>query len=166
MIAVGKSGGTLITYSDRFSYSGMKGSFPDKIKPFLTNIAGTDGPASEDTTTNAANAPNPVAGDFGVPYSMQTGAIRYAPMQPVPPKKITAKNTKPLYPTSSVVIATAKLPIPKIQKTLTQPQTHIVSSRQNPVSGALSTMATHPDLFYPSLLSEQPANISPGCSCF
>lgn len=136
MMAVGKSGGILTTYSDRFSYSGMvKGAFSTDIKPDLANIKGTDGPATVDGTVKAG-APNPAepaAGDYGIEYTMQTGLTRYAPMQPVPPTKITAKNTKPLYPTSSVAIATTRLPLPKQQTTLTQSQTFSVQSRVNTV---------------------------------
>jgi hypothetical protein len=58
---------------------------------------------------------------------------RYAPMIPQPPTKITATNTKPLYPTSSVQIAKSHLPIPKVQTTITQSQTFSVSSRENTV---------------------------------
>lgn len=135
MVAVAKTGGQLITFSDRFSYTGMTGAFPATIKTGLTTIDGTTGPDTIDSTTKAgqpaAGAGNPA--DYGVEYTMQTGTIRYAPMQPIPPTKITAKNTKPLYPTSSVKLATTKLPIPKIQTTITQSQTYSVSSRANTV---------------------------------
>ncbi|KAF2035294.1 beta-1,6-glucan boisynthesis protein-like protein [Setomelanomma holmii] len=138
MVAVGKTGGQYITYSSRFSYSGMTGAWPATaaVQTGLKNIDGTDGPATVDNTNKAGDAANPAAGDYGVTYTMQTGLTRYAPMQPVPPTKITAKNTKPLYPTSSVQIATTRLPIPKVQTTLTQSQTYSVSSRENTVAAA------------------------------
>ncbi|CAO2652834.1 Nn.00g022450.m01.CDS01 [Neocucurbitaria sp. VM-36] len=136
MIAVAKAGGQLITYSDRFSYSGMSGAFPASIKTGLASISGTAGPDTEDQTTSGDGAVDSASGDYDVEYTMQTGPTRYAPMQPVPPTKITAKNTKPLYPTSSVAIATTKLPIPKIQTTLTQSQTYSVSSIENTVAPA------------------------------
>ena len=110
------------------------GVFPDSIKTGLAGISGTAGPPTEDNTGNAANpGAAPAAGDFNLAYTMQTGLTRYAPMQPIPPTKITAKNTKPLFPTSSVSIATTRLPIPKIQTTITQSQTYSVSSRENTV---------------------------------
>ena len=138
MIATAKAGGELITYSDRFSYSGMTGAWDAATKQSLATIAGTKGPKAEDNTVAAPKpgkpaAAAPEAGDFGVEYTMQTGPTRYAPMQPVPPTKITAKNTKPLYPTSSVKIATTFLPPPDIQTTITQSQTYSVESRQNTV---------------------------------
>jgi hypothetical protein len=138
MVAVGKTGGQLITYSDRFSYSGMAAGaavFPANIKPALAKIKGTAGPPTQDKTAKAGDA-NPAAPDaaqFEPTYTMQTGATRYAPMQPVPPTKVTATNTKPLYPTSSVSIAKSKLPPPDVQTTITASQTFSVNSRENTV---------------------------------
>ena len=105
------------------------------VKKAAEDISTTAGPATEDTTTDGTDpaAADPAEGDYGVTYTMQTGPTRYAPMQPVPPTKITAKNTKPLYPTSSVKIAKSKLPIPTIQTTLTQSQTFSVKSMENTV---------------------------------
>lgn len=136
MVAVGKTGGELTTYSDRFSYSGLSGSWGANVKKALDDLDTTSGPATKDTTSNPAADADGAAGDYDVAYTMQTGTIRYAPMQPVPPKKITATNTKPLYPTSSVKIATTALPIPSIQKTITQSQTLTFSSVENTVAAA------------------------------
>jgi hypothetical protein len=131
MVAVGKTGGQLTTYSDRFSYSGMTGTWGTEVKKGLDALDGTDGPATVDATTENDAAP---ADDvYGVEYTMQTGPTRYAPMQAVPPTKITATNTKPLYPTSSVQIATTNLPIASVQTTMTQSQTFLVSSVENTV---------------------------------
>lgn len=132
MIAVAKAGGQLITFSDRFGYEGMTGTFDPTVKTGLSGLTGTTGPATQDNTAKPGAAA-PVGGDFDMEYTLQTGPTRYAPMQPVPPTKITAKNTQPLYPTSSVVIATTRLPIPKIQTTLTQSQTFTVQSIENTV---------------------------------
>ncbi|KAJ4986788.1 hypothetical protein SVAN01_07715 [Stagonosporopsis vannaccii] len=135
MVAVGKTGGELTTYSDRFSYSGMTSTWGTTVKAALDKLDTTSGPATKDTTADAAG-PEGADADYNVAYTMQTGTIRYAPMQPVPPKKITATNTKPLYPTSSVKIATTALPIPSIQKTITQSQTLTFSSVENTVAAA------------------------------
>ena len=118
----------------------MSGAFPATIKTGLAGISGTSGPDTEDNTVDPdkPGAADPAAGDYDVEYTMQTGLTRYAPMQPVPPTKITAKNTKPLYPTSSVEIATTRLPIPKVQTTLTQSQTYSVSSMENTVSSRIA----------------------------
>jgi hypothetical protein len=137
MIAVGKTGGQLITFSERFSYSGMTGAFPQdpKVQAGLKSFDGTKGPAVIDQLAKVGEQGKPVgaAGDYDMAYTMQTGLTRYAPMQPQPPTKITATNTKPLFPTSSVQIAKSHLPIPKVQTTVTQSQTFSVSSRANTV---------------------------------
>ncbi len=134
MVAVSKTGGELFTYSDRFSYSGMTGAWGTTVKAALDKLDSTKGPETKDNTADPAGAAAGADGAFDVEYTMQTGATRYAPMQPIPPKKVTATNTKPLYPTSSVRIATTALPIPSIQKTITQSQTFTFSSVENTVS--------------------------------
>jgi hypothetical protein len=137
MVALGKTGGEYHVYSDRFAYSGMtgKGLLPANVKSAVTDISGTKGPAAIDTTGDKATQTTGAVDQeaYKVEYTMQTGLTRYAPMQPVPPKKITATNTKPLYPTSSVAIAKSKLPIPSVQTTITASQTYSVSSMENTV---------------------------------
>jgi hypothetical protein len=136
MVATGPKGASTI-YSSRFSYSGMKGKFSDAVVADLKKVTGTSGPANvlagTDDQAAGASSAAPEASLFDVDYAMQTGATRYAPMQPLPGTKVTAKGAKPQYPTSSVPIAKTWLPIPSIQTTLTQSATHSVESRPNPV---------------------------------
>jgi hypothetical protein len=139
---VGKTGGQLTTYSPRFSYSGMTGAFNAIIKAGVADISGTSGPATVNNVVQAGANPaeasaSPDADAYNMEYTLQTGPTRYAPMQPVPPKTITAKNTKPLYPTSSVVVATTHLKIPSIVTTMTQSQTFSVEARENTVRPSL-----------------------------
>ena len=119
----------------------MTASFSPALEQSLKKLDGTSGPATVDSTVkDPANAADDVADDaYDVEYTMQTGATRYAPMQPVPPTKITAKTAKRQYPTSSVEIAKSKLPIPSVQTTLTQSQTHKVSSMKNTVRNPIET---------------------------
>lgn len=134
VISVATQGGTVTTYSDRFTITGMTGATDPTIKAAVT-AAGTAVPASVDATANnaAAAAGDPNA-NSGVPYAEQTGLIRYAPMQGVPPTKITKKDTKPLYPTSSYKIAVSFLPTPSQTKTVTASQTFSADSMENTVS--------------------------------
>lgn len=136
MIAVGKTGGQLVTFSPRFTISGMTGNFVANIDAAAKTVGDkTDGPPTTDGTTNPVA--NPADGDFGIAYTMQTGATRYAPMQPVPPTKITQKKPTPAYPTSAIqTIATTFLPIPKQRTTMTKVQTFSVSSRENTAAPA------------------------------
>lgn len=144
MVATGAKGGTYTVFSDRFAYTGMTASFSIALKADLEDISGTSGPADVDTTVkDAADVSNVADDEYEVEYTMQTGATRYAPMQPVPPTKITAKTAKMQYPTSSVVIATTKLAIPKVQTTLTQSQTHKVSSIENTVRGLVGPASSN-----------------------
>lgn len=135
MISTAAAGGTVTNYSNRFSMTGMTGVFSPAVVTALQSVTGTAGPP----TVNAIAAAVPPAGaatggDFAIPYNEQVGTIRYAPMQPVPPTKITATNTQPLWPTSAVVFASTHLPIPSIVTTITQAQTFIVTSHANTVS--------------------------------
>jgi hypothetical protein len=134
VISVATQGGTITTYSDRFTITGMTGATDPTIKAAVT-AAGAAVPATVDATANnaAAAAGDPNA-NSGVPYAEQTGLIRYAPMQGVPPTKITKKDTKPLYPTSSYKIAVSFLPTPSQTKTVTASQTFSADSMENTVS--------------------------------
>jgi hypothetical protein len=133
MISVARTGGTVINYSPRFSLSGMTGTFPVKVAEGIKKVTGTAGPPTVNNVAgNGASAP--VDGDlFQVPYTMQTGLTRYAPMQPIPPTKITKSKATPLHPTSAFTIAKSILPIPSQQTTITQSQTFSVSSVENTV---------------------------------
>ncbi|PSK33946.1 putative cell wall synthesis protein KRE9 [Elsinoe australis] len=135
MMLTSSSGGQLINYSDRFTLTGMTGTFPANVLAGINAISGTAGPANEDQITNDAGAG---AGDSGnaVPYSLQSGLTRYAPMQPVPPTKITAKTWTPLFPTSAFTVATTYFPRPSIVTTITASQTFSVSSVENTIAAA------------------------------
>jgi len=133
VISVATQGGTVTTYSDRFTITGMTGATDPTIKAAVA-AAGAAVPDPVDATANnaAAAAGDPNA-NSGVPYAEQTGLIRYAPMQGVPPTKITKKDTKPLYPTSSYKIAVSFLPTPSATKTVTASQTFSADSMENTV---------------------------------
>lgn len=125
-------GGVVINFSDRFSLSGMTGTFPPNVQTAVKSVKDTKGPETDNQVQEGANN----AADGGAeptPYSIQTGPTKYAPMQKKPGTKITAKSPKPLYPTSSAQIAKTALPTPKQVTTMTQSATYQVSSRENTV---------------------------------
>lgn len=133
MISEATVGGTVTNYSKRFTLTGMTGSFSQAVLDGLKNVKGTDGPPTQNQVTGQNNA-NPAAdGSYTIPYTLQTGPTRYAPMQPLPPSKITAKQTKRLFPTSAVTFAKTWLPPASIMTTLTQSATYSVNSRANDV---------------------------------
>ena len=136
MISAG-TGGTVTNYSNRFSLSGMTGTFPAAVTTGLSGLSGTSGPATENNFAaagaNAADAGGSVAAGASVTYTAQTGPIRYAPMQGKPGTKITAKSASPRYPTSSVNIAKTWLPTPEAITTQTISATYSTSSHANTV---------------------------------
>nr|POE54503.1 cell wall synthesis protein kre9 [Quercus suber] len=134
MISVATEGGTVKTYSDRFSLTGMAGQTAAAFVAGAQTVTGTTGPALVNGAVNNAAAGTTAGADgdmFDIPYNSQTGLTKYAPMQSLPPTKITAKQYTPLYPTSAVTIATTWLPIASIVTTSTMLVTYSVSSREN-----------------------------------
>lgn len=113
----------------------MTGTFPAAVTTGLESVTGTDGPAKvDDVSTGVATSAAAVdGGEYTVAYHLQTGLTKYAPMQPVPPTKITASNPTPLNPTSAYTIATTYLGKATILTTMTASQTYSVSSIENTV---------------------------------
>lgn len=136
--SVATEGGTVINYSSRFSMTGMTGTTPAAQVNAVTALGGsTAGPAAVNNVNNNNNAAAGTAAagaaQFTVPYDLQTGLTKYAPMQPVPPTKITVNHYTPLYPTSAYTVATTWLPRASIVTTLTESQTFSVVSVENTV---------------------------------
>ncbi|RPA93154.1 cell wall synthesis [Choiromyces venosus 120613-1] len=74
-----------------------------------------------------------MSASMAIPYTLQTGPTRYAPMQTQPGQSITATETRRQYPTSAYTIFTTKGPIPNIQATITQGWDYTVTSKINTV---------------------------------
>jgi Yeast cell wall synthesis protein KRE9/KNH1 len=130
------TGGTITNFSPRFSLTGMIGTFPPTVTAGLKTVSGTKGPATiNQVSSPQVGAVNPAVAaggaEFNVPYSMQTGAIRYAPMPIQPPTKISAKNFSPLFPTSAYTpFQTLAPPAQVATSTATAPVTLVVQSRE------------------------------------
>jgi hypothetical protein len=141
MTAVVSSGGTAVYYSDRFTMSGMTGTTATTYANAVPDSA-TSVPSSTVSTAAAATGAAATGDLFTIPYYLQTGLIKYAPMQPIPPTAITATSYSRLYPTSAYTIATTAMALPSITLTVTQSQTFSVSSIENTVSrdGILRTI--------------------------
>lgn len=130
-------------FSSRFTITGMRGTFSEEMRKALAGVTDTRGPGRKALTGRHVDAGalllvgrdtvNAAAGAFGTPWTDQTGPTRYAPMQAIPPTKITATNTQPLFAPSSVDILSEALGTGTVSVTLTQPQTYKVPSRQNTV---------------------------------
>lgn len=132
----------MINFSSRFTLSGMTGQFSAAVQAGLQDVSGTSGPAAVNNILNppAAAPAAPAAGDsaFQVPYTMQTGVIRYAPMAQQAPSKITAKGNARQYPTSAYTIwSRSGMPQPDATQTLTQAYTWSYSSIEATVSSSV-----------------------------
>ncbi|EKG15562.1 hypothetical protein MPH_07228 [Macrophomina phaseolina MS6] len=143
-----KDGETVISYSPRFTLFGMAGSFPAEIQEALeaNPIIDPDPPLiPSDNEQNselrkrqggapigvgAGNTAAGAAGSFTIPYTMQTGLTRYAPMQGVPSSKITQSTASRQYPTSAYTVYTTYAPTPTAVMTVTQGGTFTISSKE------------------------------------
>jgi len=136
------TGGTIINYSDRFTLSSVDGVFTAVVTEGLQTVTGTAGPATvNDITAVQAGDPGnsaPAAGasEYNVPYTMQTGTIRYAPMPPMAQTKITAKNASPQWPTSSYTVYKTNVGPPNAATTQTAVLSFSTSSRENTAAAA------------------------------
>ena len=80
-------------FTPRFSLTSMTGLFPPSIpSSILTSLAGTPPPG---TVKNLVYISDTNPGKMGpdIPYPLQTGRVRYAPMQRQPGRSITASPT-------------------------------------------------------------------------
>ncbi|EXJ85700.1 hypothetical protein A1O1_06068 [Capronia coronata CBS 617.96] len=137
------TGGTVINFSDRFSLKSMTGVFPATVIAGLKTVTGTAGPADvnniqapqagggQDTPGVGNDAP-----EYSVPYTLQTGSIRYAPMPPMAKSKITAKAASRQWPTSSYTVYQTIAGPPNAATTQTATLTFQTTSREATVAAA------------------------------
>lgn len=125
-------GGQVNNYSGRFGLAAMTGSFSTPVASGVAGLVDGDmnGPASSNPRAAAPDGP------YAVPYNLQVGNVRYAPMAEAPGTKITKLSASRRYPTSAVVKATTWLAQASISTTVTQSNTNGVSSRENTVRPA------------------------------
>ena len=128
------TGGTVTNFSPRFSLTGMTGVFPAAVITGLQSVSGTKGPETINQVSSPQVGANPAAAggpaQYNVPYTMQTAQVRYAPMPPMAPSKITAKNRKPAWPTSAYTVYKTEAGAPDAISTQTLIQTFSAVSRE------------------------------------
>ncbi|KAA8652302.1 putative beta-1,6-glucan biosynthesis protein (Knh1) [Aspergillus tanneri] len=114
----------VINYSERFTVTEMTGLFSSP-RP----IKGVHG--------HGDLRKKEVVGEYTIPYQLQTGLTRYAPMAKKPGSTIPGKSSPvPQFPASAYDIATTYLPAPKIQTTISASRTYSVVSVENTASPA------------------------------
>ncbi|RMD42012.1 hypothetical protein DV735_g3103, partial [Chaetothyriales sp. CBS 134920] len=125
-------GGAIVNFSDRFSLTGMTGVFPAKVVTALKSVSGTAGPATINAVTADTGEDQSTTDPalYTTPYTQQSGSIRYAPMPPTAPTKITAKAASSQYPTSAYTVYKTYAGTPNAITTHTLQQTFSVSSRE------------------------------------
>lgn len=150
MVASGP-GISVVNYSPHFTLTSMTGTFSPNLLHGAHSLAPTSAsseieelrirqagglePGVEGLGVRARVGARDVDGanPFTIPYQLQTGLTRYAPMAKKPGTSITAKTATPQYPTSSYEIATTYLPQPTVQVTISAPVTYSTSSIENTV---------------------------------
>lgn len=139
MVSVGVDGGQDIVYSKRFGLTGMTGTFTAAQIAGIAAVGVSTAaglPAAHNLAAAAATGATAVIGAemYTVPYHLQTGLMKYAPIQPMPGTKITAKSASMMNPSTSFSIFKTYAPPATITYTATESQTFTASSRENPVS--------------------------------
>lgn len=118
--------GYSIHYSPRFTLTGMTGT--------LQATAGSDvsPPAAQVVFNNNAQSTANIFSLNTVEYTLQTGYVRYAPMQLQPPTKVTQKlSASRRYPTSAVSLRATWTEKPIQTSTVTPSPTYSIEQEVN-----------------------------------
>lgn len=109
-----------ISYTNRFTLSGMTGT---------AEASGSGSPPDGQTTSGGSGSVN--SASFSIPYTLQTGRTRYAPMQTQPGSTVTATTWTRQFPTSAVTYYTTMGPKPVVYSTITPGWNYTVSLAMN-----------------------------------
>ncbi|RCK57991.1 Cell wall synthesis protein KRE9 [Candida viswanathii] len=141
------SGGVTIHYSPRFRLTGMTG-------PTGTLVVTKTGSAPDSYVSGFASATVNSA-SFTVPYTLQTGKTRYAPMQTQPGSTVTATTWTMQFPTSAVTYYSTKLASPVVMSTITPGWSYTAESAVN-----YASVAPYPTNWYAASERVSKATIS------
>lgn len=137
-------GVALIAYSYRFKLTGMTGA-----NSFTAPISATGPPPSFAFSYPVDSSLH------SVPYTKQTGVVRYAPMQSQPGSKVTHSTWSRRFPTSSVSYYSTYRSRPNVLTTTTIPWTYSRTSAAN-----WASTAAYPTEFYPASSRVTKASLS------
>ena len=104
----------------------MTGSFSPRVTDGIHSVQDANGSLGRLQKRQAVGA-------YTIPYALQTGATRYAPMAKRPGSTIPPGKPTPQNPTSSYSIATTYLGPPLVENTKSASRTDTVSSIENTV---------------------------------
>lgn len=131
--AVVEGEGDTIHYSPRFTLAGMSGvntyTYTYSVQPPAITEINTGGAGNADTSINSAS--------FSIPYTLQTGKTRYAPMQMQPGSTVTATTWTRRFPTSKVTFySTFRKSLDQVS-TITPGRSYVMTSDINAAPPAL-----------------------------
>ncbi|PWY63897.1 cell wall biosynthesis protein [Aspergillus heteromorphus CBS 117.55] len=141
MIASGP-GISVVNYSDRFTLTSMTGLFSPLVLQGIYSVNNDTGDSFDGNHKHEILQKRQVDGSYTIPYHLQTGPTRYAPMAKKPESTIPARSPTPQFPASAYTIATTYLPPATVQVTLSASLTYSVASIENTYKKTLINMAT------------------------
>ena len=116
----------VISFSNRFSLTNMTGSFSPRVTDGIHSVQDANGSLDGLQKRQAIGA-------HTIPYVLQTGPTRYAPMAKRPGSTIAPGKPTPQNPTSPYSVATTYLGSPLVETTKSASLTDSVSSVENTV---------------------------------
>lgn len=135
--------GYTIHYTNRFRLTGMEGEARSFTYP--ANMFSYTGNQPEAQYNAGGTALEVHSSSFTLPYTAQSGWIRYAPMMPLPASTITATTYNSRHATSDYTVFSSLGPDPDAYSTATLSRTYFLTSKENPVP-----VNTYPTYWYPA----------------
>lgn len=117
--------GYTIHYSQRFKLEGMMGS---KVAPDSPDLGP---PSPEYRNFDGALQVDLDSASFAIPYHLQTGRAKYAPMQMQPPTKVTKTQWTRIHETSALTYFSALNPYVQQVTTVTPGWSYVLSPAHN-----------------------------------
>ncbi|OOF92305.1 hypothetical protein ASPCADRAFT_133371 [Aspergillus carbonarius ITEM 5010] len=135
MVASGPEA-SVVNYSERFTLTNMTGAFSPPIVHGIHSAIHSLGSPINEGEEHEELRKRQMIGSYTIPYPLQTGPTRYAPMAKKPGSTIPAGLPTPQFSASPYTIATTYLPAATVQVTLSASETYSVVSIENTASPA------------------------------
>lgn len=135
--------GYTIHYTPRFALTGMNGQA--NTLTFPTNLLSVTGDIPDAQLQVGGTQQTIDSHSFTVPYTLQTGRTRYAPMQTQPGTAVTHTMYSTRYPSSAYTPYASLSPSPNVYSTITPGWSYPVTSLYN-----TAAVAPYPTYFYPA----------------
>ncbi|PYH76954.1 beta-1,6-glucan boisynthesis protein [Aspergillus uvarum CBS 121591] len=130
------TGASVINVSEQFTITNMTGPVSTSVSHSLPPTINDSALSDYEMSRHHELRKRQVEEALTVPYQLQTGPTRYAPMAKKPASTIPAKLPTPQFAASAYTIATTYLPPATVQVTLSASVTYSVASIENTASPA------------------------------